>query len=272
MDVTGPSSRPQTSSEQPPNPEQAGPVSRSAPADAAVISYNPDTISTATVMALLALQNQQSIELNGDQQLVRNGELIEEQASPAQRNASTINALVNDEEGSNLFTRIETAHQGRLSKADGKMSRGDLEAALAHGGLSADERATAEYLLANFDDMKSGKYITKESLQAYSLGLSASNDADVPIAGLQSFVDGGQGRGFFNRGMDSDFKDLANGGWRRSISMGDLQKGLNDSDFSPEQKQAIQYMIDNFDTLAHGGKTISFEELDTFVRGLRQGV
>lgn len=271
--VTGTSSRPlhTTSDTTAPASEEASTPSTSN-APQAVISYNPDAISAATVMAILAHQNQQSIELNSDQQLVRNGELVESKVPTSQRNADTINALVNDSDGSDLFTRLETARQGRMSKADGKMSQNDLKAALANGGLSPDERATAEYLLANFDEMKSGKYITKESLGAFSLGLSASNDPEAPLEGLQSFVDGGDGRGAKNRGMDGDFKDLANGRRRHSVSMSDLQKGLNDPDFSAEQKKAIQYMIDNFDTISHGNDTISFKELDTFVSGLQQGV
>lgn len=274
MDVTGPSTRPQTTNEPTLTTEEQTPSAPAAPVETATISYNPDAISTATIMAILALQNQQSIELNSDQQLVRNGETIDGQQveSASKRNADTINALVSNEDGSDLFTRIETAKQGRMSKADGKMSRDDLVAALAHGGLSADERATAEYLLANFDQMKTGDFITKESLKAYSLGLSSTNDPATPFEGLQSFVDGGDGKGLKNRGMDSDFKDLANGKRNHSVSMEDLQKGLSDPDFSPEQKAAIQYMIDNFDTIAHGNDTISFKELDTFVSGLQQGL
>jgi len=116
MDVTGSTTRPQATNEQAAQPSaEHTPSTAVAPAETAKISYNPDAISTATVMAILALQNQQNIELNSDQQLVRNGEAIndQQQVVPAsQRNADTINALVKNEDGSDLFTRIETAKQG----------------------------------------------------------------------------------------------------------------------------------------------------------------
>lgn len=258
------------------SPHTSYDVSKSQPAgqidhtaSVATLSYDPGTISKKAMMSVLAHQ--------------RPGLFKTEQQSPnfdvfkrkpfALNNEHALNALINDEDGTDLFTHLETASQSQLSRADGKLSKGDLETAISNGNLSPDAQAIAEYLQANFDQLKTGDFITKASLKAFSLGLSTTtNSIGTPFDGLQSFVDGGDGKGAKNRGMDTEFKDLSNDRRRHTVTIGDLQQGLNDPDFTAEQKDAIQYMIDNFDTLAHGDGKISFKELDTFVTGLQQGL
>jgi Ca2+-binding EF-hand superfamily protein len=165
---------------------------------------------------------------------------------------------------SDLFTRLETAQQGSLLKADGKMGRSDLRAALNKGGLSPQETAIAEYLLANFDNITSGRHIRPSDLRAHSAGIALSASPNLPHAGLHSFIDDRDASSFFGFVRhDKDFRDLANG---TSISRDELERGLNDPDFTAEQKQAIQFMLENFTALSGDDGRIQENELKTFMR------
>lgn len=257
-----------------PGRAEAAQAASSAPTQQArpeIISWDENAISADTIMAIMAYQNQQTIETNGGNQAAKSeyNEYLQRQAAGtrAEQSAGMLNGLINNEDGNDLFTRLETSRQKDLGKADGKLSRNDLKAALKSGSLSPEERAQAEYLLANFSTLANGKYIRKESLTSFSAGLQAANDPNVPLKGLSSFSFGIEEGMAFLWG-NGDFRDLGNGG---PINKKDLEKGLEDNDFSKEQKDAIRYMLENFDVIAQGNDKIHPQELRTFVEGIEQG-
>lgn len=177
-------------------------------------------------------------------------------------------ASIMDTADSDLFARLDTARQGNITKTDGKITRSDLRAAINNGGLSPEERAIAEYLLANFDSIASGRHIRADNLRAHAAGVALSGNANVPMAGLKSFMDDKEASSFFGFVRhDKDFRDLANG---TSISRTELERGLNDNDFSPEQKQAIQFMLDNLDTIGGSDGRIQESELAGIVNTIER--
>jgi Ca2+-binding EF-hand superfamily protein len=164
---------------------------------------------------------------------------------------------------SELFTRLETAKQGKITKADGKMSRNDLKAALDHGGLTPQERVIAEYLLENFDSITTSRHIRSEDLKRHVTGIELSAEEDIPLAGLKSFVDDKQASSFFGFiKHDKDFRNLVNGS---SISRDELEQGQDSSDFTPAQQEAIGFLLQHLDAVGGQDGRIQEKELQTFV-------
>lgn len=169
---------------------------------------------------------------------------------------------------SELFTRLETAKQGNLNKADGKMSRNDLKAALKRGGLSPEDRAVAEYLLANFDSITGGRHIRADDLRAHAAGIELSGTQNLPLEGLKSFTDDRNASSFFGLiRHDEDFRKLASG---TSISATELERGLNDEDFTPAQQAAIAFLLQNLDAIGGSDGRIQEKELSTVVNTIER--
>lgn len=169
---------------------------------------------------------------------------------------------------SDLFARLDSAKQNNITKADGKITRGDLRAAINNGGLSPEERTIAEYLLANFDTVTTGRHIRSDDLRAHAAGIALSTAGNVPMAGLKTFMDDQEASSFFgfNR-HDKDFRDLANG---VSIDRAELERGLRDDDFSNAQKGAIQFLLDNLDTIGGSDGRIQESELASIVNTIER--
>lgn len=231
---------------------------------------SPASLSSTALFNLTFLDS----KTVSQQQSLLKEPLIEEQfaaANKATEHAKTaqVSARLHQAADSEFFTRLETSVQSDLDKANGKMTRSDLKAAIQRGGLSPEERAIAEYLLANFSIIAPGRSMRAEDLQAHAAGIALAGANTLPLTGLKSFMDDKDAGSFFGLFRhDQDFRNLANG---TTISEAELERGLNDDSFSETQKQAIQFLLDNFAAVGGQDGKITERELATIVRSIEHG-
>lgn len=230
------------------------------------MSFNYNNINASVASAILMHVTQQNIETRSKSEEVAQPntpreDLAAETRDRSSKNSGVLQALVSDKSGSDLFARIETAEHGTLAAADGLMCPTDLKLAIHSGGLTEQERAIAQYLLDNFDTLKTGDYITRESINSFAQGMSLASDGQPPLQGLASLRD--------KIDMQNDLFSIAQ--WSSGMNREALEKWSHESDLSAAEREAADYLLTHFDTVSQGDDRVSPQDIHTFLSGLTIG-